>query len=76
MSLIEAVRRHYCFGLIHRFTCIVIIINTNNYMYNVRMVLTTKLSYKTYIHKITEANKKGYDEKLTTNNFHFCLFCV
>ena len=45
--LLEAVRRQHCFGLIYRFTCIILI-----NVYNVRMLLITKLSYKISIHKI------------------------
>ena len=40
VSLLEAVRRHYCFGLIHGYTCTII------NLYNVRMLLITKVIYK------------------------------
>ena len=48
VSLLEAVRWHHCFGLIHMFTCITIIIN----VYGVRMLLITRLSYTIFMYKI------------------------
>ena len=41
MSLLEAVTWYHCFGLIHKFTCIVIIIN----VYMIYMVLITNLLF-------------------------------
>ena len=48
VSLLKAVRQHHCFGLIHMFSCVIIV--SVYIIYN--MVLMMKLSYKICIHKI------------------------